>query len=445
MSYLADVTQQRLEQSFASYGMSLEVYTDYVVVENSQPCDQATINERVNQAGFMALQSAVRIAGKAVFTLCPYRLPAFFTPLVNDASMHSIMLADRNLDLLAMNEALANYNNEHKGVTWQQLEAFFRINHCFTYLIARQPHPEVSSAVRIEFPRGKKQPYHLFISTRPAALARQEMLEESASYEENFAKLSWTGLMISNNSLPLEEQFVEKDLIIQNEKIRQKYPACCGDTKAFFRYFALDEKTIILKSDKEYQEARDSPSDRLAQMLDTTSSLIKCRYYRYVNKYLLEEIRELMQLQPDVDRIWVYTEKDPAGVEMSLLARFLWKCCKDGDEQCKVHAKPVIKVLLQEGAKLYYHLPYTHTLFPGCLHNLVDECKRELHQDMRARALFMQWVVKERGMGKGMAFKAQSSAYPDFIFRLLPNEVWFSSILRFFYQLPTLVSTLPPQ
>jgi hypothetical protein len=81
------------------------------------------------------------------------------------------------------------------GGTLQEAETILRKNNCYTYLIARNK-SEIPKDLIFALPSDPTtKTYYLFISTRSAPEAMQELLAESTSYQDNFAKLKDTGFL----------------------------------------------------------------------------------------------------------------------------------------------------------------------------------------------------------------------------------------------------------
>ena len=134
--------------------------------------------------------------------------------------MDNVVAADRSRTiLLIFNEIMECISKN--GLSLQQIETGLREKNCFSYLIARKPKSSYGADVSIELPIGTIKTYQLFISTRAPEIAMKELLEESSSYAENFAKLNDTGFLSAKEDKPLWTQFNGSTLALNSEGVKK--------------------------------------------------------------------------------------------------------------------------------------------------------------------------------------------------------------------------------
>lgn len=106
--------------------------------------------------------------------------------------------ADKKRNLEDVNNTIVQLMCENKSLTFQQVEYSLREKKCWTYLIARKRNSTHRNNIQFEL-RGEKKTYFLFVSLQFPKIALEEIKLESKSYEENFQKLSDTGLQMLKN------------------------------------------------------------------------------------------------------------------------------------------------------------------------------------------------------------------------------------------------------
>jgi len=123
-----------------------------------------------------------------------------------DQQMSDIFRADQQTrDTMTVGSEIAKCV-KRCGLTLQQIESRLRERRCWTYLIAQKRNSSHGPELRFAL-LGVNKTYNLFISTRNPDIAMQQLLEESSSYQENFAKLADTGFMMYDRSKQLAQQF----------------------------------------------------------------------------------------------------------------------------------------------------------------------------------------------------------------------------------------------
>jgi hypothetical protein len=131
----------------------------------------------------------------------------------SDEQMREVLEADKTRDLENLVRAIVNTVAKY-NLSLQQIEKGLREKNCYTWLIARKINGLFTQNTELRFPprTGTKRTYSLFLTTRSFNFAREELLQESKDYEENFKKLSDTGMPFQscrkplNNTLPLNSK-----------------------------------------------------------------------------------------------------------------------------------------------------------------------------------------------------------------------------------------------
>jgi hypothetical protein len=140
-----------------------------------------------------------------------------------DQEMSNIFRADQQTrDSLTVGVEIAKCVNRY-GHTLQQIESRLRDKHCWSFLIARKRNSSHGPNLRFML-AGVNKTYNLFISTHKPDIAMQELLQESSSYQENFAKLADTGFIMYDNSKPVTQQFRSGTLQVNNEFFAKSKP-----------------------------------------------------------------------------------------------------------------------------------------------------------------------------------------------------------------------------
>ncbi len=120
-----------------------------------------------------------------------------------DPRIEAVITADHTCDFQTIFNALLKCEKAPTR-SFQEIEAALREAGCITHIIARS---NLAPGMSIEWPLGTAKTYALFLSVRPQELAMEELLEQSSSYEENFAKLEQTGMHTADADKPLIPQF----------------------------------------------------------------------------------------------------------------------------------------------------------------------------------------------------------------------------------------------
>jgi len=123
----------------------------------------------------------------------------------NDIAWHNLKVADDNLHLTAFIGASTGWIRANPGKNFQDLEKELRVRNFKTHLIAK-PNPNIPDTV-LRLPLSSEQndesgveyKYQCLISCRPAEAALQELSQFSGSYDENFDKLKYAGVICGDN------------------------------------------------------------------------------------------------------------------------------------------------------------------------------------------------------------------------------------------------------
>ncbi len=92
----------------------------------------------------------------------------------------------------SLNVGLALLTPLRAGITFQEMELYFRKNKCYSHLLAHMPHPS---------PDGRSTEFDLFISTKDKVeVAKERLALGSYSASENFDKLKNTFVTIATKA-----------------------------------------------------------------------------------------------------------------------------------------------------------------------------------------------------------------------------------------------------
>jgi len=112
--------------------------------------------------------------------------PSIFAPL---------KAFDESRDIWKISTMVMDIMQQHDWITFSMVERSFREYGCFSYVVAREESRAIPSFSKF-FLRDETKKYGFHLTTLDKEGAMEYVCGESASYEENFEKLSDTGFTI---------------------------------------------------------------------------------------------------------------------------------------------------------------------------------------------------------------------------------------------------------
>ncbi len=143
---------------------------------------------------------------------------------LQDIALHNLKVSDEHFDLAKFSVSATAWMKCHSECGFPELESFLRENNFNTYVFGRKPPPPTTT-------EDLKNPNHpdmqcdwmIYFSCRPPPYAKDEVLKECSSLEENRHRLATAGFATfsSDTKLPKSVKRFDTEEISDAEKISE--------------------------------------------------------------------------------------------------------------------------------------------------------------------------------------------------------------------------------